>query len=216
MPAQPVSGQPERIAWHAGEAGAALLASEADAVTRALVERSGHPWLWLSPAPQPRPQDCGRGLQLCRDGEGWRGDVACAWPLPLARESVATIVCQHASGRSAHAAAVLEECMRVLMPGGRLWLFALNPLSPFRRHWAGQDLAMAEPVTWRRRMRACGLQPEAVSRGIGPRWRIAVDAQLQDGAGLRAAYLLRAEKRTLPLTPLRQAAPARLAADPAA
>ena len=35
-------------------------------------------------------------------------------------------------------------------------------------------------------------------------WEVAADAQLQDGVGLRAAFLLRAEKRRLPMTPLRK------------
>jgi len=35
---------------------------------------------------------------------------------------------------------------------------------------------------------------------------VQVDASLQHGPGLRAAYLLRAEKREIPLTPVRQPA----------
>jgi len=38
---------------------------------------------------------------------------------------------------------------------------------------------------------------------VGPRWDILPNASLQQGAGLRAAYLLRAEKRVTPLTPIR-------------
>jgi hypothetical protein len=37
-----------------------------------------------------------------------------------------------------------------------------------------------------------------------------VSEQPQSGPGLRAAYLIRAEKRTLPLTPLRKREPLRL------
>src|SRR5690606_18896492 len=83
------------------------------------------------------------------------------------------------------------------------WLFALNPLAPYRWHWMRQGPAAREPVGWRRRLRAAGLRPEAVSHGLGPRWRIEPAADLQHGAGLRAALLLRAEKRVAPLTPVR-------------
>ena len=89
------------------------------------------------------------------------------------------------------------------MPGGRLWLLALNPLAPYRLRWRGQGPRAAEPVTWRRRLRAAGLVPDPVSQGVGPTWAIAINPNLQDGAGLRAAFLLRAEKRRIPLTPMR-------------
>ena len=42
-----------------------------------------------------------------------------------------------------------------------------------------------------------------VTQGLGPTWTIAPEPVMQDGAGLRAAFLLRAEKRRLPLTPMR-------------
>ena len=45
---------------------------------------------------------------------------------------------------------------------------------------------------------------QPLSQGLGPTWRETVSAAPQQGIGLRAAYLLRAEKRTLPLTPVRQ------------
>ena len=67
--------------------------------------------------------------------------------------------------------------------------------------WRGTGLRSHEPVTWRRRLRAVGLAPDPVSQGLGPTWRIASEAALQDGAGVRAAFLLRAEKRRSPLTP---------------
>ena len=62
-------------------------------------------------------------------------------------------------------------------------------------------MRVSEPVTWRRRLRAVGLVPEPVSQGLGPTWEVAHDPCLQDGAGLRAAFLLRAQKRRLPMTP---------------
>ena len=99
--------------------------------------------------------------------------------------------------------ALLDECARLLFAGGALWLLALNPLAPYRLRWRGQGLLVSEPVTWRKRLRAVGLSPEPVSQGIGPTWDIAHDPCLQDGAGLRAAFLIRAEKKRLPITPVR-------------
>ena len=57
-------------------------------------------------------------------------------------------------------------------------------------------------MTWRRRLRAAGLVPDSVTQGVGPTWERIPHARQQDGVGLRAAFLLRAEKRRLPLTPL--------------
>jgi hypothetical protein len=65
-------------------------------------------------------------------------------------------------------------------------------------------------MPWRRRLRDAGLQPDAVSQGLGPRWRIETSPSVQQGPGLRAAWLLRAEKRMTPLTPVRQRVPLRL------
>ena len=65
--------------------------------------------------------------------------------------------------------------------------------------------AAARPADWvlSAIVGAAGLAPDAVSLGLGPTWTIAAEPALQDGAGLRAAFLLRAEKRRLPLTPTR-------------
>ena len=69
-----------------------------------------------------------------------------ALPLPLANESMATIVVQHAAAGGRRSAALFDECARVLLPGGRLWLFALNPLSPYRWRWNGNHLSASEPI----------------------------------------------------------------------
>ena len=140
-------------------------------------------------------------LRLCWADEGFRGDLRCGLPLPLANESCGRVIVQHVADAATDPLALLEECSRVLLPGGRLWLLALNPLTPYRVRWRGTGLRTSEPVTWRRRLRAAGLLPDAVSQGLGPTWRVASDPAPQDGAGLRAAFLLRAEKRRYPLTP---------------
>ncbi|PJK12943.1 hypothetical protein CO614_02495 [Lysobacteraceae bacterium NML120232] len=132
--------------------------------------------------------------------QGWGGDLHCAQAtLPLLTESVATVVIQHV-GSPATALPWLSECARVLLPGGKLWLFALNPLSPYRRHWLGQAVSAHEPFSWRRSLRRVQLQTDALTLGLGARWQCDVDARLQRGAGIRAAYVLQAEKRRIPLT----------------
>ena len=214
MPLRSPAGQPagsndRRGAWFDSEAGRALLDSEAGSIRAALAERSGQSWLWLAPAAQV-VDSVGRGLQLQVTGEGWNGPLRCALPLPLANESVATVVVQHSVVVGRSGSALIEECARVLVPGGRLWLYVLNPLSPYRWRWKGAGLRAAEPMRWRRSLRAAGLQPDGMSEGLGPRWRIEVSPELQQGPGIRAAYLLRAEKRSIPLTPLRQRAALRI------
>ena len=207
MPAASPTGQPDvALAWFGTGAGQILLQSEADAAIGLLERGRGLPWLWLGPRFPDSPQRgiAGRGLRLVPSDSGWTGDARCGLPLPLASESVGVVVLQHVLRRDGSDQALLDECTRVLVPGGRLGLFALNPLAPYRWRWRGQGLRPAEPLGWRRRLRAVGLDPEPLSQGIGPTWRESADAGLQQGAGLRAAYLLRADKRVLPLTPLRR------------
>lgn len=214
MPARSPAGQPEaepaaaphaRTGWFGTAAGQWLLQSESAAAHGVLSEARGLPWLWLEPLRDTsEASGPGRGLRLAPAGDGlWHGGVHCGSELPLASESIGAIVLQHVLRRDQADAALLEECTRVLVPGGRLGLFALNPLAPYRWRWRGAGLRPAEPLVWRRRLREAGLAPEPLSQGIGPSWREVLSPSLQQGAGLRAAYLLRAEKRSLPLTPMR-------------
>jgi hypothetical protein len=214
MPSRSPAGQPDGLsdrhrAWFGSPAGQALVDSESAGIHAALAARPGQAWLWLAPMLQPIDAPS-HGLQLQGAGVAWDGPLRCALPLPLANESVATVVLQHAARRGRRGAGLIEECSRVLVPCGQLWLYVLNPLSPYRWRWQASGLGASEPLRWRRRLQAAGLQPLGMSRGIGPRWKIQVDPELQQGPGLRAAYLLHAEKRVAPLTPLRQRVPLRI------
>lgn len=234
MPLLPIHGQADRAAdWFDAPPGRAVLDSERAVIAALLAERPGFPWFWLAPtaAPPllPGPDDRAhmssdgfapgadfsaaprRGLALGTLGDGWTGPVRCRLPLPLASESIGTVVLQHVVRGDAHGRALLSECARVLVPGGRLLLFALNPISSYRWRWRGTGMGASEPLAWRRRLRAVGLLAEPVSEGVGPAWRPEASPALQRGPGLRVAYVLRAEKRTLPLTPVRQPARLRLA-----
>ncbi|KGQ18978.1 hypothetical protein LF41_220 [Lysobacter dokdonensis DS-58] len=179
-----------------------MLESEGDILRMAAAERPGQPWLRLTPVESPC--EIGeRELPLHVAGGAFHGPVRCGLPLPIASECMGTVVLQHACDGAVLPAPLLEEIARVLIPGGRLWLLTLNPLAPYRMRWLRQGPTASEPVRWRRRLRAAGLEPEAVSQGVGPRWTPVPNASLQQGAGMRAAFLLRAEKRVVPLTPLR-------------
>ncbi|MGJ4731086.1 hypothetical protein [Luteimonas sp. SDU101] len=190
--------------WFLTEAGRAVLASEEDAVDQALADRPGQPWLWCGPVPRTT-EGRGRGLYLAPEpGDRWRGQVACALPLPLPSESFGAVVLQHvARPAGPNGAELFEEASRLLVNGGRLWLFVLNPLAPYRWRWRGCGISASEPLAWRRRLRQAGLVPDPVSQGLGPNWSMQVSSLPQQGPGLRAAYLLRAEKRAIPLTPVR-------------
>lgn len=199
--------------WYLLAAGRAVLESEQTAVADALAAHPvvGLPWLWLSPVADGERPD-GRGLRLTGSASGWAGAVVCSLPLPLASESLGAIVLQHLCfARTDERSLLVDECVRLLVPGGRLAVFALNPLSPYRLRLRRGRPCTEDPATWRRWMTDAGLTPEASAQGIGPQWSPMASPSLQSGPGLRAAYLLRAEKRAIPLTPVRQRKPLGLA-----
>lgn len=200
MPALVAARQPDAPqGWFATECGQALAMSELPSLQAATAARPGLPWLAFSAMPRPSAIDQPHGLWLQQGPNGaWVGDVACGTVLPLASESVGAIIVQHVE--DADVDAWLLECERVLVPGGRLSVFSLNPLSPYRGHWQGEGVSGREPVTWRRRLKRAGLLPEPVAQGMGPRWRARIDSETQLGAGARAVYLLAAEKRRVPMT----------------
>lgn len=193
--------------WFSLPEGRAVLDSQAALLHEALRQRPAQPWLWLAPQRSDVAEGCGHGWQLQSEGSGWRGAFVCAGSLPLASESLGTVVVQHPPGRPADNLDLLQECARLLVPGGRLCLFALNPLAPYRMRWQGRGLQAVEPLSWRKRLRSAGLSADPLSLGIGPRWRIATAAEPSQGPGLRAAYLICADKRRAPLTPVRSAPP---------
>ena len=189
-------------AWFESPHGLALLGSEQPQVEAAMRARPAQKWLWLAPLADASGAACAEGECHSPATEDWDLPQRFATPLPMPAESVGMVVLQHVLD-GAWDPALLEECRRVLVAGGQLWLFALNPLAPYRWNWRGTGLGGTEPVVWRRRLRQAGFQAEPVSLGLGPRWSPLVDETLQSGAGIRAAYLLRAGKRSPGLTPIR-------------
>ncbi|MET0551096.1 MAG: hypothetical protein ABW002_17705 [Xanthomonas sp.] len=197
MPAVSLPRQANVSSWFDTAGAQALLQAEQPLILDALLKRPAQPWLWLAPVPLPPPgrELPGRGVRLHRSACGYAGDLVCTLPLPLPSESVNAIVLQHVL--AADAAALLEECERILMPGGRLWLFALNAMSPYRLRWRRQGLVARPPGRWRGLLEQVGLPCVEQLRYLGPVWptRGGVGPTTST-APLRAVCLLQAEKRT--------------------
>lgn len=199
--------------WFDGAHAQTLLVAEQSLISGALVTRSASaPWLWLAPlaAVAHEVELPPRSLRLYRDGPGLAGDVRCALPLPLGNESIGNLILQHVLDEPSEA--LLEECVRVLEPGGRVWLFTLNPWSPFRARWTGSGLSPHSPQDWRQRLRGLGLQPcTAETSYHGPVWQSETGPDTNPVSTpvdrLRAACLLQVEKRTAALIPPAPAKP---------
>jgi SAM-dependent methyltransferase len=210
--------------WFLRPAGLAILESEQALIAEALRStHAGLPWLWIGPSPDSVPASAhapadvaraaelpivGRGLRLGISSQGWSGPIRCRLPLPIASESLGAVVLQHvASLQDAGSGALLAECARALVPGGRLHVLALNPLSPYRARWQGRGLRAADAMRLRQLLRDVGLAPESYAQGLGPQWSMRLSELPQAGAGLRAAFVQRAEKRAIPMTPARARKP---------
>jgi SAM-dependent methyltransferase len=198
--------------WFLRPAGRVVLDSESGLIAEALRStHAGLPWLWIGPSMEPAivpvgedDTAIGRGLRLSLSPDGWNGPIRCRLPLPIATESLGAVVLQHvASLRNAGSGALLAECARALVPGGRLHVLALNPLSPYRVRWQGRGLRADDTAHLRQLLRDVGLNPEQYAQGVGPQWSMRLSELPQAGTGLRAAYVQRAEKRTIPMTPIR-------------
>ena len=200
MPVPPLSRQPDALAWFDTLNGQAVLAAEHPHLRSALLSRPAQqPWLWIAPAAQGACDDLPvppRSLLLHRQGRQLAGSLRCSLPLPLPSESVGNLILQHAVDDGSHA--LLEECVRVLVPGGRLWLFTLNPFSPYRLRWRGTTLVPRAPGFWQARLRCLGLTG-APTTCLGPLWR--PDVPASSPGRLRATCLLEGEKRSAALIP---------------
>lgn len=204
MPVLQISRQPDALAWFDSVRGQPLLAAEQALIGAAMASRPAQqPWLWLAPLQALAPGSFElprRTLALHRQGDGFSGSLRCGLPLPLPNESIGNLVLQHALDDGVDG--LLDESARVLEPGGRLWLFTLNPWSPYRARWRHSGLVARDPQAWRRTLRGLGLQPRADGTGyLGPIWRMASDPAKPGSSRLRAVCLLVFEKRSAALIP---------------
>ncbi|QDH70546.1 class I SAM-dependent methyltransferase [Marilutibacter alkalisoli] len=183
--------QPEQSGpgWFAGPAAEALLAAETRAMERVLVGVPALPWLWVGGDGAEYPgSESRRGVHLARTRRGFGGDLHCVLPWPLVSETFGAVLLQHAFDGREDTGALLGECMRILAPGGVLWLAGLNPWSPYRARWWRAGLSAHGPGYWQSALARAGFPAGAVSlQWLGPRWRLD-----DDGAGIGAADRLRA------------------------
>lgn len=203
MPVLQISRQPDALAWFDSVRGQPLLEAEQAVIAAAMASRPAQqPWLWLAPQ-LPRagtPDLPRRTLVLHREQGGFSGNVRCGLPLPLPNESMGNLVLQHVLDDGIEG--LLDECARVLEPGGRLWLFALNPWSPYRARWRRSGLVARDVQGWRRTLSGLGLQPCAGGVGyLGPVWRTASEPAKRTSGRLGATCLLEFEKRCAALIP---------------
>lgn len=206
MPPKPFTSQPDPASsWYGTTAGQGLLAVEQAAMARALgISTAAAPhWLWIGVPGASPPEPDRRGLRLRRGGAGFAGDVRCGLPLPIATESVGIVLLQHVLDTGVDSSALLDECARLLVPGGVLWLAVLNPWSPYRARWSRSGLIARDPGRWQRELRQAGFAVDSLSvQWLGPRWRRAHgDVGVGAVDRLRAGVALTVSKRTYAMIP---------------
>jgi SAM-dependent methyltransferase len=152
-------------------------------------------------------------VRLHADQDRLRGDVVCsADAMPWEDDAFQLVLVQHAGAHWPSLNAMIDECARVLAPGGTLLWFGLNPWSPWLAwiHWqARRGIPLpraAHADATRRRMHDAHLATSALEY-FGTCWpRAGVLAPLHRHplmSVLRSAYLVTASRQRSVLIPLR-------------
>lgn len=207
MPALSYHRQPDLrhrpgLDWFGGASGLALLAAEQLAIKRVLAGCPALPWAWFG-VDAADPPTGNRGVLLHRGGPGWTGAMRCRLPLPLASESFGLVLIQHVLDADDDHHGLLEECARILAPGGVLWLAALNPWTPYRARWARTGLRSHDAGRWQAELQRAGFPAGSVSlQWLGPHWEVGPGSV---GVGatdrFRAGIALTINKRVLAAQP---------------
>lgn len=205
MPPVSHTRQPDvALGWFGTTAGQGLLAVEGAAMARVLAACPALPWAWFG-VPGTTPPDAAgrRGVLLRRSDHGFEGALRCGLPLPLASECFGAVLLQHALDDGFEVRAVLDECARLLTPGGTLWLATLNPWSPYRTRWARSGLHARNAGRWQAALLRAGFALNSVSlQWLGPRWRTAHgEAGVGAADRLRAGIALTVNKRVFAVIP---------------
>ncbi|MEO7916986.1 MAG: methyltransferase domain-containing protein [Dokdonella sp.] len=173
------------------------------------------PTLWITADAQWRSQHVASPLLtvLHTHADELQGDVICSCSaLPFERDSVQTIVVQHAADLMRDLRPLLGELCRILEPGGQLFWFGLNPLSGWAA-WSRWRTTSTQQTLYTRGLRQIDqlLARHGVeatdSRYLGGLWpqssAVNEARRITLIDGLRGAWLLSARKRRAVLTPLR-------------
>ncbi|MBL8298133.1 MAG: methyltransferase domain-containing protein [Rhodanobacteraceae bacterium] len=138
------------------------------------------------------------GLHLLPRG-GFGGDVCCApGELPFADDSFRLVVLQHAFERIDDAAALREEIVRVLEPGGIAMVVGFARFGVWRPWLAWQERGArqyASALSWRRGLAARGVDVYA-QRRIGQAQIAMHGISVRLPSVLRSSWLLLARKRS--------------------
>lgn len=156
-------------------------------------------------------------LRLHAVGNRLGGEVDCAADaLPFEDDAFQLVLVQHAGDVLGRCEALASEGARVLVPGGVLLWYGLNPWSPWLAwlRWRSGEGVASPRASHMESMRRCllrsGLVPGEVDRvgGCWPR-RGPASAIAHNGiaAPLRGAWAIAATKRREVLTPLRRRNP---------
>jgi SAM-dependent methyltransferase len=188
-----------------------LLDEQSQALKPGLRRCVGTHGLLLDASPRyPRPAlpllGCWTSLAVS-DG-GYDGDLRARAdePLPFVDDAFELVLVRQALERASHPAALLDELIRVLAPGGTLALTGVHPLGCWSAwlHWRarGSSLALQMPWRLRHRLEREGLLVERVLR-IGSVWPGTAVARRSPASVFGGGYLLLARKQRRPVTLLR-------------
>ncbi len=184
-----------------------LLAFELAWVNCAPLVAPAGPAISLSPTPEHRkPVFAGHHsiTRLHLASHGLAGDMDCPiHALPLETDSVQLIVVRHLFDALGPHAELESELMRVLAPGGALFLFGFNPASTWRLWWLRQSAQGIRMPRWnslaRTRQRLASIDHmQSQHAFLGGSWPSTSTSDLRaDGMRWHGAWSLIARKQRI-------------------
>lgn len=189
-----------------------LLGDQLCVVARDLKRNAGNHGLWISAAPEDRPEPlpllgCWTRLGL-RDRRQYQGDVLASSeePLPFVDDAFELVVLRHALEVVVDPQAWLRDVLRVLAPGGLLMITGIHPLSAWAPWFCWRTRRSHGTPRWplslQSSLQQAGMEIERMQR-VGTVWP-AVPALLAVRSGSAGGgYVLMARKRRRGVTPVR-------------